>query len=38
MAEDIHALHIAAGLRAGRDRTCGKKVAYPDEDSAQRRR
>lgn len=36
MEDDIHALHIAAGLRAGRERTCGKKIAYPNEPSAQR--
>ena len=34
MKPDLHALHIAAGLRAGRDRTCGKKAAYASEESA----
>jgi len=29
-------LHLRAGRRAGVERTCGKKVAYPAEDSATR--
>lgn len=34
MTPELHALHVAAGLRAGRDRTCAKKIAYSSEDSA----
>lgn len=34
MTPELHALHVAAGLRAGRDRTCTKKIAYSSEDSA----
>ena len=35
MTPDLHAMHIAAGIAAGRDRTCGKKVGYTSEASAQ---
>jgi hypothetical protein len=31
---DLHALHVAAGLRAGRERTCGKKTGYGSEEAA----
>ena len=34
MTPDLHALHIAAGLCAGRDRTCGTKIGYSSEESA----
>jgi hypothetical protein len=34
MTPELHALHVAAGLRACRDRTCGKKVAYGSEEDA----
>jgi hypothetical protein len=36
MDEDLFTLHINAGLKAGRESTCGKKVAYPSEESASR--
>lgn len=35
MTPELRALHVAAGLRAGRDRTCGKKIGYSSEGSAQ---
>jgi hypothetical protein len=31
---ELHALHIAAGRLAGRDRTCGTKIGYGSEESA----
>ena len=34
MTPELRALHLAAGLRAGLDRTCVKKVAYSSETSA----
>jgi hypothetical protein len=36
MDPTLHALHVAAGLRAGRERTCTGKIAYGGEDSASR--
>jgi hypothetical protein len=36
MDEELFHLHIAAGLKAGKERTCGKKVAYPSEESGVR--
>ena len=36
MEREIAELHLAAGRKAGRERTCGTKVAYPTEDSAAR--
>ena len=36
MDEETFQLHINAGLKAGLDKTCGKKIAYPTEDSARR--
>ena len=32
----LEALHKSAGLKAGEERTCGKKVRYPAEESANR--
>lgn len=34
MDKTIYDLHIAGGLKAGQERTCGKKVAYPSEESS----
>lgn len=34
MTPELIALHIAAGLGAGRERTCGTKIRYPAEESA----
>lgn len=34
MTRELRALHVAAGRLAGRDRTCGKKIAYEFEGSA----
>ena len=34
MTPDLHALHVAAGLRAGREHTCAKKIPYSSEESA----
>ena len=31
---EVHALHIRAGLAAGKERTCEKKVRYSSEQSA----
>ncbi len=36
MDQELYDLHIAAGRAAGKDRTCGEKVAYPSEESGQR--
>jgi len=36
MDKDLFDLHVAAGLRAGRERTCGAKIAYTTEESAAR--
>lgn len=36
MDQELFALHVNAGLKAGRDSTCGKKVAYSSEESAAR--
>ena len=36
MDDDLRALHLAAGLRAGEARTCGTKIRYPTEESAAR--
>jgi hypothetical protein len=36
MDKEIFDLHINAGRKAGQERTCGKKVAYPTEESALR--
>jgi len=34
MTSDLYNLHLAAGLACGKERTCGKKQSYSDEDSA----
>lgn len=34
MTSELHALHIAAGLRQGRLITCGDRFAYSSEESA----
>jgi RNA processing factor Prp31 len=34
MNEDIQKLHIQAGLVIGKDKTCGKKINYTNEDKA----
>lgn len=34
MSPELFELHINAGRRAGRDKTCGTKVGYPTEYSA----
>jgi hypothetical protein len=36
MERALFDLHIAAGRKAGLERTCGKKVAYKAEESAER--
>lgn len=36
MKQDLFDLHILAGKAAGIEKTCGKKVAYPSEESASR--
>ena len=36
MDPSLEALHKTAGLKAGEERTCGKKVRYSAEDSANR--
>ena len=36
MEKKLFDLHIVAGQKAGRERTCGAKVAYPTEESAER--
>ncbi|MBL8916888.1 MAG: hypothetical protein JNM17_39660 [Archangium sp.] len=36
MEPEVVELHLQAGRNAGVERTCGKKIAYPAEDSAQR--
>ncbi len=36
MDPELFELHIVAGRRAGAERTCGRKVAYPSEASAAR--
>lgn len=36
MDPHVHDLHIRAGTRAGRERTCGKKVDYRSEESAEK--
>jgi hypothetical protein len=32
----LRELHLNAGRKAGEERTCGKKVRYPSEESAER--
>ena len=34
MEQELYDLHIIAGLKAGIERTCGKKVKYNTEESA----
>jgi hypothetical protein len=34
MAPELHELHLQAGLKAGLERTCGKKIPWPDEERA----
>lgn len=36
MDKDVYDLHITAGLKAGKDRTCGKKINYITECSAEK--
>jgi hypothetical protein len=36
MTPDLHELHILAGKAAGIEKTCGKKIRYPTEESAAR--
>lgn len=36
MDQELYNLHLEAGRRAGKDRTCGQKVAFPTEESATR--
>ncbi len=36
MDAEIAKLHIAAGLKSGQEKTCGKKTAFADEASAQK--
>lgn len=36
MDAEIRDLHLTAGRAAGEERTCGKKVRYPSEESAGR--
>lgn len=36
MDKELFELHINAGQKAGQERTCGKKIAYPSEESALR--
>ena len=36
MDQELYDLHINAGLKAGQKSTCGKKVAYSTEESAER--
>lgn len=36
MEDELRALHLHAGRIAGEEKTCGKKVRYPSEDSATR--
>lgn len=34
MEQELHDLHIHAGRVCGQEKTCGKKVRYPDEATA----
>ena len=36
MTPDLFEMHILAGRAAGVDKTCGKKIRYPTEESAGR--
>lgn len=36
MDDELRELHINAGRVAGEERTCGKKIRYPTEESAMR--
>lgn len=36
MLMELHAMHIAAGRLAGKESTCGKKIAYGSEESARK--
>jgi hypothetical protein len=36
MDASLYQLHVNAGLKAGKERTCGAKVNYQSEESAQR--
>jgi hypothetical protein len=36
MTEEIHKLHMEAGQICGKQKTCGKKHAYADEETATR--
>ena len=36
MDAELQQLHLNAGRKAGVERTCGKKVRYPSEESAVR--
>ncbi|AFY94199.1 hypothetical protein [Chamaesiphon minutus] len=34
MNEDLQKLHLEAGLKVGKDKTCGNKIDYESEDTA----
>lgn len=34
MEQELYNLHINAGLKAGEEKTCGKKTKYADETAA----
>lgn len=34
MDAELHQLHLKAGEKAGKDKTCGKKTAFPTEEAA----
>jgi hypothetical protein len=34
MNEDLQNLHLEAGLKIGKDKTCGNKINYGSEDTA----
>ena len=36
MNPELFELHVIAGRKAGRERTCGTKIHYPSEESAER--
>jgi hypothetical protein len=36
MNEDLHKLHIEAGFKIGKEKTCGTKIDYDTEDTAVR--